>query len=85
MRGSFIMDSSDIMMVWLGGSVADSIILHVKWNKLIRKVYQWWQPQWLSSSDGSVALEAAWCHCAANCGRSYTTINYNEYQMGGGK
>ena len=56
MRGSFIMDSSDIMMVWLGGSVADSIILHVKWNKLIRKVYQWWQPQWLSSSNGSVAL-----------------------------
>jgi hypothetical protein len=50
MRGSFIMDSSDIMMVWLGGSVADSIILHVKWNKLIRKVYQWWQPQWPSSS-----------------------------------
>jgi hypothetical protein len=34
---------------------------------------------------GSVALEAAWCHCAANCGRSYTTSNYNEYQMGGGK
>jgi hypothetical protein len=44
MRGSFIMDSSDIMMVWLVGSVTDSIILHVKWNKLIRKVYQWWQP-----------------------------------------